>query len=361
MKKIKLLSSIALLLVMAAGCKKDGMDDDVSFLNTVSHGTVSKIFNVTNDNTGKVTISPQGDGFTQYSIDYGDNSGIDTILVTKSAVHNYAEGNYNVVITGYDLAGKSDVQTFPLSVIYRAPENLQVNIASDVQVSATADYANWFLVYYGDVANETPTRMEVGQTLPPHIYPNGGPYNLTVIAQSGGAATTQEVKTMFGLPLSFDVATMNYFFGTFGGVNFNTVANPAPGGINTSAMVGKYEKPGGAETWSGTYSPLNIPMNLAYGKKIHVDVYNPDPANIGKLLNIELEAAVSGTGATPNGVGVLKMPITTSGAWEELVFDFNSIPAIGSDARFNQLVLRFNDAASGAGEVIYLDNFRITN
>ena len=154
---------------------------------------------------------------------------------------------------------------------------------------------------------------------------------------------------------------MDYFFGTFGNVNFSKVANPAPGGTNTSANVGKYEKTVGAEVWSGTYSPLNIPINFALGNKVKMMLYNPDAANIGKLVNVELEAAVAGTGATANGVGVLKVPITTSGAWEELTFDFSTIGAIGPAARFNQLVLRFNDSAPGTGEIFYIDNISLTN
>jgi hypothetical protein len=57
----------------------------------------------------------------------------------------------------------------------------------------------------------------------------------------------------------------------------------------------------------------------------------------------------------------LKVALTTSGAWEELVFDFGTIPAIPATAKFNQLVLRFNDSTDGAGAVIYVDNFRLTN
>ena len=122
-------------------------------------------------------------------------------------------------------------------------------------------------------------------------------------------------------------------------------------------MVGKFTR--GFEGWSGTYSPLNIPINFAYGKKIKVLAYNPNVVNIGKNLNVELEWVIGGTPA--NGVGVLKVPFTTSGAWEELVFDFGTIPAIPATAKFTQLVLRFNDVANGAGDIIYVDNFRLTN
>lgn len=229
-----------------------------------------------------------------------------------------------------------------------------------MKVKATALYASSFLVYYGDVANEVGTPMAIGQELPAHTYPAGTstPFVLRVVALSGGAATTTGTKTLFGLPIDFETSGVNYFFGTFGGVSFDKVANPVAGGINTSATVARYTKHVGDASWSGTYSPLDIPINFAQGKKIKVWAYNPSPANIGKKLNVELEWSIGGPA---NGVGVLKVPFTTSGAWEELVFDFGTIPAIPANTKYTQLVLRFDDGNSGSGEVFYLDNFRLTN
>jgi hypothetical protein len=80
--------------------------------------------------------------------------------------------------------------------------------------------------------------------------------------------------------------------------------------------------------------PINA-IDLSAGKKIKVLAYNPDPALIGKKLNIELEK-----GTIDNGIAVLKTAFTTSGAWEELVFDFGTIAAIPNGAKFTQLVLR---------------------
>ena len=367
MNRIKHYCSALLLLVMAAGCsEKDGIEDDLSFLNSAAASKVDKIFDISNDNSGNVKITPLGEGVSSYTVNFGHGTGAAASAVVmpgNSVTHAYPEGSYTVNIVAKDIAGKETTTTYPLKVTYRAPEKVDVKIDADMRVSATADYAKSFMVYYGDVANETGTPLALGQTLPAHIYPAGTatPYTLRVVALSGGAATTAVTKALFGFPIDFETAAVDYFFGTFGNVNFSRVANPAPGGINTSAMVGKYEKPSNAETLSGTYSPLNIPMNMAYGKKVKVLVYNPSAANIGKMLNVELEAAVAGTGATANGVAVLKAPITKSGEWEELVFDFGTIAAIPNTARFNQLVLRFNDVARGAGEVIYLDNFRLTN
>jgi hypothetical protein len=363
MKKIITIFGLTGLLFSFVGCQKEGIDDDTSFLSTAASGNLSKIFDISNDNSGNVKITPTGEGVSSFTVAYGHGTGPAASAVVSpggSTTHSYPEGTYTVAITAKDIAGQETVKTYPLQVTYRAPENLQVTTSGEMKVKATALYANSFLVYYGDVPNEVGTPMAVGQELPAHTYPAGGPYDLKVIAQSGGAATTQLIKTLFGLPLSFESATMDYFFGTFGNVVFTKVANPSSNGLNTSATVGKYEKPVGAASWSGTYSPLNIPINFAHGKKMKMMVYNPSAGNIGKKINVELEWAIGTASANPWGA-VVKTALTTSGAWEELEFDFSGNAAIPGTAKFTQLVLRFNDAADGSGEIIYIDNIRITN
>jgi hypothetical protein len=362
MNKIKFIYSIAFLLVIATGCtKKDGIDSDLSFLKSTASSKVAKIFEITTDNSGKVTITPTGEGVSTYTVAFGQGTGAAASAVVtpgSNVTHVYPEGAYTVSILATDIGGKVTTATYPLTVTYVAPTNVALKTEGEVEVSATAKYAASFLVYYGDVANEVGTPLAVGAKLPAHTYPAGGPYDLKVIALSGGAAKTTVTQTMFGLPLTFETATMNYFFGTFGdGQAFATVANPSATGLNTSAKVGKFTK--GYQGWSGTYSPLNIPINFAQGKIIKVLAYNPDAAMIGAKLNVELEWAIGGTPS--NGVAVLKVPVTTSGAWEELVFDFSGITGIPAGAKFTQLVLRYNDSVDGAGAVIYVDNFRLTN
>jgi hypothetical protein len=363
MRKLKFIYSLLLIgLVTITSCaKKDGINSDLSSLSTASSGNLSKIFDISNDNTGNVKITPLGEGVSSFTVKYGHGTGAAASAVVMpggSTTHSYPEGSYTVTIIAKDIAGHETTTTYPLQLTYRAPQNLVITNSGEVKVSATALYANGFLVYYGDVANEVGTPMAVGQELPAHTYPAaGGPFTLRVVALSGGAATTTGTKTLFGMPIDFETAAVNYFFGTFGGgQQFATVANPDPTGLNTSAKVGKFIR--GFDSWSGTYSPMDIPINFAYGKKIKVLVYNPTPANIGKKLNVELEWSINGPA---NGVGVLKVPVTTSGAWEELVFDFGTIPAIPANTKYTQLVLRFNDAVNGAGDIIYVDNFRLTN
>jgi len=362
MKKTTIIFGLFTLMLGSVGCDKEGIDSDTSFLSTAATISTGKIFDISNDNSGNVKITPTGEGSSSYTVKFGQGTGTAAQTEVKpgfSTTHAYPEGSYTVTIVSKDLAGKETTTTYPLQVTYRAPENLIVSTSDETKVKASALYAKSFLVYYGDVANEVGTPMAIGQELPAHTYrATGGPFTLKVEALSGGAAKTTYTKTLFGLPIDFENANVEYFFGTFGGnQQFATVANPNPSGLNTSAKVGKFTR--GVESWSGTYSPLNIPISFANGKKIKVLAYNPDPANIGKNLNVELEWAIGGTPV--NGVAVLKMPFTTSGAWEELVFDFSTISAIPANAKYTQLVLRFNDSADGAGAVIYVDNFRQTN
>ena len=371
MNKIKFLYSIAFLLVLATGCtKKDGIDSDLSFINSASSSALAKVFTISTDNSGVVRVSPTGEGVSSYTINFGHGTGAAasaTVAPGANATHVYPEGSYTVTILTTDIAGKTTTTTYPLAITYRAPENLAVTLSQNVYeitVKATALYAASYLVYFGDVANEVGTPMATGATIK-KTYAKSGNYNVKVVALSGGAAKTEKTNAIvvtdpFGLPLDFENAFVNYFFGTFGGgQGFATVANPSATGLNTSAKVGKFTR--GWEGWSGTYSPMgapNTPIDFSLGKIIKVLVYNPDAALIGAKLNIELEWAIGGKPS--NGVAVLKVPVTTSGAWEELVFDFSGIAAIPDGTKFTQLVLRFNDSVDGAGAVIYVDNFRLT-
>jgi hypothetical protein len=365
MKKITIAFSLVVLLAAQSCTKKDGISQDTSFLATATTANNNKVFDISTDNSGNVKITPTGQGAVSYTVGFGHGTGTAataTVTPGASATHAYPEGNYTVSIAAKAANGVVTSVTYPLVVTYRAPENLVVTTTvggRELKVKATALYAaGGYTVFWGDVAGETGTPMAAGAELA-HTYPASIIYNVKVVANSGGAAKIEKITPVqimdpFGLPITFEAGLVDYFFGTFGGGQaFAKVANPSQTGINTSATVGKFTR--GFEMWSGTYSPLNTPIDMANGKKIRVYAYNPDPALIGKSLNVELEA-----GTIANGIAILKTAFTTSGAWEELVFDFGTITAVPATAKFNQLVLRFNDSIDGAGAVIYVDNFRQT-
>lgn len=365
MKNIKLIFNFILLLAFTISCSiPDGIDYDTSFLSSAASANVAKVFDVSTDNSGNVRITPTGEGVVSSKVIFGHGIGAAASAVVasgSSAVHTYPEGSYTVNIIYTDLAGNQTTSTYPLVVTYRAPENIVITTTGEMRVSVAALYAQSFLVYYGDVANEVGTPLALGQVLPARTYPAPGssPFVMKVVALSGGAATTIVTKTLFDVPIDFETPDVDLFL-PFGSPNqlFATVNNPNTTGLNTSAKVGMFTK---GATASGTLSTFNVPLNFAYGKKIKVMVYNPNPANIGKNMTLLLQGAVV-TGQPANGVAIKKVPITTSGAWEELVFDYGTISAIPSGAKFRQLLMRFNDTQTATvQDVLYVDNFVQTN
>ena len=364
MKNIKLIFSFVLLLAVSISCSiPDGIDQDTSFLSSAVSTNVSKTFDISTDNSGKVIITPIGEGVTSSKVFFGHGSVTDASAVVapgSSATHSYPEGSYTATIIYTDVIGNQTTATYPLNVTFRAPENIVITTSGEMKVSVSASYAKSFLVYYGDLADEVGIPLDPGNTLPAHTYPAPGssPFVMRVVAFSGGAATTTVTKTLFDLPIDFETPNVDLFT-TFGSPNqlFTSVDNPNATGLNTSEKVGMFTK--GAKS-SGTLSIFNIPINFAYGKKIKIMVYNPDPANIGKNISILLQSPIV-SGQPAAGVAIKKVPITTSGVWEEIVFDYGTISGIPAGAKFGQLLMRFNDSQAGAQEVFYVDNFIQTN
>jgi hypothetical protein len=370
-KNFKLIVLSTFLLTLAFSCTvPDGIDEDLSFLDTAASSNQNSIFDISTDNSGLVKITPIGEGVTSFRVTYGHGTGAPvTVAPGYSTSHIYPEGSYTVSILSKDIAGNESTHTFPLQVTYVAPENIEANLnfsGTVLNLTATADFANGFQVKWGDGGtSEVATAMtgSLGEvfTAPAHTYAPGV-YTLTLIALSGGAATTSETYpvTVFGpfaLPITYESPIQNYNIGgTFGNVTVSQVANPFPGGLNTSTTVRKYVKAVGAPWWGGTWTPMaapnSVPINIDNGSKIKVLVYSTE---VGKKLNVELE---QGSGGVSNQV--LKVESTVANAWEELVFDFGTL-GIPAGTTFNQLVFRYNDAADGFGEVIYLDNIRQTN
>lgn len=370
MKKINLIFSLVILLAVMIRCSvPDGISQDLTFDKTTAPTAVAGVFNISTDNLGNVTITPSASGAGTYDVYFGDGTANPaTVPYEGNIVHKYKEGNYTVKIVAKGLNGVNTEKTFPLSVVYRAPENLAVTLtpkAHNLKVKATALYAASFLVYFGDAgASEVGTPLAIGAEVS-HNYATQGTYNVKVVALSGGAANTEKITSVvitdpFEFPITFESTTVKYSFVPIGGFTYFLTTNPKLIG-NTTAKVARFNKLGSSVANSGTSSVLDSPIDFSVGKKIKVWAYNPSATNIGKKVTLELASADGGTPA--NGVAVLKVAFTSSGVWEEFVFDYGTIlPAISSSAKFNQMIIRYNDTAPGrTGETFYLDEFRLTN
>ncbi|MGE5944163.1 MAG: hypothetical protein ACM31G_07475 [Flavobacteriales bacterium] len=195
MKTIKYILGLCAILIVFYNCTKD--DNDLSFIeNVVAPTNVSALFQITQDNSGLVTLTPSAEGAVSYNITPGDNSEIIKVKQGSSAQHVYAEGSYSVKIEAIGITGLKSEVTKDIVVSFKAPENLVVTIENDaalskqVNVVATADFAMSFEVYFGETDNEEPVIGNIGDVVS-YTYQEAGTYTIRVVAMGGAIETTE--------------------------------------------------------------------------------------------------------------------------------------------------------------------------
>ena len=366
MSSIKYICSFVLLVGLAAGCKKEY--NDTSFVSTAgSAAKTSAMFTITQDNTGLVTIAPSGEGIVSYDITFGDTTKTPvTLAAGKSARHIYAEGTYQVTITGHDLKGGTSASTQTLVVSYITPTNLVAKVSISnltVSVSASATHATFYKIYYGDSTTYSPepfAQTMANQTVM-HTYTNAGTYIVRVIALSGGSETatwldTIHVAKQIDLPVTFEDPNTDYTVSDFGG-NVSVLTTDPTGGAN---HVMKTIKPAGAQTWAGTTiggalgfaTPVPLKANAA---KMSVMVYSPAAG-----LDIKLKVEDHNNGAHSVETDVLT---TKANQWETLTFDLTQTatgtPAFNSSYTYDKASIFFDFGNAGTGKVFYFDNLQM--
>src|SRR5260221_6610141 len=114
-KVIIIICGLLAFIAGITGCKKEGIDSDTSFLSTASSGNLAKIFDISNDNSGSVKITPTGEGASSYTLAYGHRTraGASVILLPGSnTTHSYPERSYTVTITAKDIARQETANTY---------------------------------------------------------------------------------------------------------------------------------------------------------------------------------------------------------------------------------------------------------
>ena len=357
MKALKYTFTLCLALLFFWNCSED---DNLDYINkVVAPANVTAQFLLTQDNTGLVTITPNSEGGVSYNITLGDDA-TEAISIGQGEKiqHIYAEGNYSIGIEAIGITGLSTVVSQDLVVYFRAPENLVISTAIDasnpfqVNVSATADFAASFLVYF-DASNpdEEPTLMALEETVS-FVYPLVGDYTVKVIALSGGTETTEgtadvTISTPTELPIDFEVFDTTVFNG-FGGASNEIIDNPDTNG-NDSAKVAKIVK-GGPEVWAGNVIVTSAPMDFNEKKVIKLSVWSPRPNG---TLTLKLENL-----ADPGIFIEKQVTLVGNSSWEEVAIDFSDIDVA---QQYQKLVWFFDLGTAGDGSsdwTFYMDNIK---
>ncbi len=197
MKKNKNIYKIFFMLFLIVACT-DNLRD-ISFADNIALPTnVSAIYNITQDNTGLVTITPNADGAQSFSVYFGDSTAAPAIINQgESANHVYAEGTYEVKVVASNLNGETTEVIQQLVVSFKAPQNLVVVLENDpaiskqVNITANADFATFFEFDSGEAGVTQPVVTgNIGTTIS-YQYQDAGTYSLKVIAKGGAIETTE--------------------------------------------------------------------------------------------------------------------------------------------------------------------------
>ena len=199
MKKIV---KILLVLIIFGSCTED--ERDLSFVDSIVAPTnVAATYDITQDNTGSVTITPTADGASSFKVYFGDTTPDPAELAAGESVeHVYAEGTYELKVEAFSLNGKMTETTQQLVVSFKAPENLMVTIENDqsvsrqVNVTASADFATMFEFYSGESGVSQPVATaNIGETIN-YQYTTAGDYEMRVVAKGAAIATTEYMATV---------------------------------------------------------------------------------------------------------------------------------------------------------------------
>ncbi len=361
MTHLKYCTLLLSMVLVGAGCTKFD-NDDISFVKTASvPSDITTQISVSTDNLGMVTITPNSAGSATYDVTFGDTTKTpQRVTAGKNIVHKYQEGTYTVKVMGNGITGLTTENSFPLTVTFRAPEDVAVNVETDVhavKVSATAKYAEGgYKVYFGDVPAETPLMMASGSFLT-HTYTNAGTYDIKVVALSGGAATVQKIQTVriydsLKLPMTFEDPNVRYNWGDFGGSETKVIPNPHKTGINTSATVGQIIKKKD-QVWAGNFIILSAPLDLSQKHVFKVKVF---PPRVGMRVQLQLER--SGDNSFQDHREVMT---TKANQWEELTFDFTGVD---NSKRLQNILIFLDNGTVGDGSANYtllFDDIILTN
>ena len=364
MNALKYIVGISLLCLLITACKKDTFTD-TSFATAAGKADkLSVLFNITQDNTGLVTITPNGEGAVTYDVYFGDATATAVkIIAGKNVNHTYAEGVYQVKIIGTNISGKTTELIQSLTVSFRAPESLKVVVTSNiltVNVTASAIYQTFFKVYYGDSDMVTPipfTSFLQGQTVA-HTYAAAGTYIIKVVALSGGAATTTYLDTLkvakqIDMPVTFEDAQVDYTMTDFGGNVSSLSIDPTV----SSNHVMKAIKTAGAKFYAGTtigtqagfIHPIAIANNIT---RMSVRVYSP-AAGLDVKLKIEDHKDATHSVETDTRTTLVNQ-------WEVLVFDFKNqaagTAALNLGYTFDKATIFFDFGNDGNGKTFYFDD-----
>ncbi|MEH6658549.1 hypothetical protein [Leeuwenhoekiella marinoflava] len=238
MKILKLLVAFLAVVTVFTGCEDDVITN-YAFQDISAPQNLTADFDIAQDDSGMLIITPAGEGASTFTIYYGaEGSEPETINAGETASYTYAEGEYLVRIVATGSTGLTSEYSQLVTISFRAPENLVLTVdqsaanPSNVVVSAEADFVTLFDVYFGDETTEDPVQFMPGESVS-HEYEELGDYTIRIIAKGAGVATTEttEVITVYEVtsplegapnPIEKAASVISLFSGVYSDIEMRT-------------------------------------------------------------------------------------------------------------------------------------------
>lgn len=359
-------------LVLGSSCETE--ETSYAFQDVSAPTNLAIAFDMAQDDSGTVTVTPSADGATAFEIFFGDVEDETPVQIApgESADHVYAEGSYEMKVIAVGITGLTSSLTKVVDVSFSKPENLVLDIQTTnltANITPSADNAMEFEVYFGEVLGEEPVVVGNGGTAN-YTYAAEGSYTVRVVAKGASSQTSETsiVLTMaisggevLGLPLNFESETLDYsgFFG-FGGAGVAVIDNPDMSGANTSAKVIEVPKAAGAEVWAGIKMELPEPINFTESTEMTINVWSPR-AGVPVLLKLEDTNSEPDANGNPSVFVEVWGTTTRANAWETILFDVSTSENLPYDAAvgYNAVVVFPDFGTPGQDETFYFDDFQL--
>ncbi|MBZ9651701.1 PKD domain-containing protein [Psychroflexus montanilacus] len=347
-----------LFAVLLIGCSDD---DRLETVNVGLPENIDATFNLTQDNSGDVTIIPTADNANTFTIDFGDGNVSDTINVGSNVTHTFSEGEFDVTVEAFNLIGQSSAMTKPLQVSFNPPENLEVLVENDgvqsntVNVTATADFASSVEVNFGeDVVEDSVVTGEIGETLT-YTYQQPGIYTITVVVSGASSVTTTYTEEDFEV-IEISEPTVPAPVPSQPAQTVKSIYSDAYDPINITEFPTEWSDSGFEEiqiegdniikyanlAFTGIVTDYENPTDLTDMDYVRFDYWTPDATSLGfKLVN---------TTTDPAQEDIIEVGTPTQGEWVSV-----EIPLDDYDMdRSNVTQLLFD--ALGNRATVYIDN-----
>jgi len=370
MNTIKYLFSFCLAALLVFTCADD--EKNVDFVNTATAPSGLDLqFDVTQDNTGLVTILPLAEGAVSFDIALGDDTPEPAQIDNGQSVsHTYAEGEYTVTATAYGVTGLSTTLTKPLVVSFQAPSNEQVTIENDatvskqVNVTVTADYAITFDVYSGETGVTEPVSANIGETANIQ-YQEAGVYDITIEIKGAAIQTTIYIEEDFEVteilaptvkaptpPARQPQDVVSIFSNAYTNVTLDELPTSwSSSGFEATTVqsdnVWKFTQ----LDFVGMVTNYASGIDLSQMEKMHIDYWVPE--NVTSELLVKIVNTVDG------GEDIESLGSTVTGSWQSVDIDMTGFDGgnLANKEKITQILIDYDQIPAGVASVVYIDNF----